>query len=587
MRKLVAFAVVCFPLLMARPVRGQIQGSWVNTGNMNAAREGAALVTLSSGKALVAGGTDGTRVLGATEVYDSSTGAWTETGALIVAREYAAAVLLTNGKVLVVGGVDANRTVLSSTELYDPKAGRWSKAAPLLVARIEHSATVLQSGKVLVAGGCSTDPCGRSSYIGDSELYDPVLNKWTKTGSMLRARGSHTATLLHSGKVLAVDGTDGVALSECELFNPSTAKWQEAPSTLQSRLLHTATLLPSGKVLITGGAVTRFPLGSAEVYGPAANHWTITGSMTTPRYAHTATLLGDGTVLVAGGEGQPISCGRACTSFIPTAKTEIYNEATGKFTASASLSRARAYHSATLLGAGRALVDGGVGTTTICCVVLNSAEDYTPLTLKFSATALNFGFRQVGVATSPQTVTVTNASFHSATLSSITGSGDFAESNNCPISPVTFKPGQSCLISVTFKPTTSGMRNGGVLLKDNSPGSPQQTITASGTGEPYAFAVTPNSLTFPTILPGSSSTLEVTVLNVSAARVSIPSVSVSPANGTFKQTNNCPAALPAGASCTVAVVFTPPDSAGYTATLSVTDGSSQTQTVDLTGSGSD
>ena len=41
----------------------------------------------------------------------------------------------------------------------------------------------------------------------------------------------------------------------------------------------------------------------------------------------------------------------------------------------------------------------------ICCVALSSAEDYTPLTLKFSATALNFGFRQVGVATSHQTVT--------------------------------------------------------------------------------------------------------------------------------------------------------------------------------------
>jgi hypothetical protein len=489
--------------------------------------------------------------------------------------------------VLVVGGLDANRTVLASTELYDPTTGKWSKAAPLLVARIAHSATMLKNGKVLVAGGCTTNPCGRSSYISDSELYDPVLNRWTKTGNMLTARGSHTATLLHSGEVLAVDGSDGSALSECELYNPSTGKWQAAPSALQSRLQHTATLLESGKVLITGGAVTRFPLNSAEVYDPVANRWTLTGGMTTPRYAHTATLLGDGTVLLAGGEGQAISCGRACTAFIPTAKSEIYNEATGKFSAAANLNRARAYHPATLLGNGWALVGGGLGTTTICCVTLNSAEDYTPLTLKFSATSLNFGFREVGTASSPETVTVTNASFHSATFASIARTGDFAETNNCPINPSTFKPGQSCSISVTFKPTANGTRNGGVILKDNSPGSPQQTITASGTGEPYAFAVTLTRLTFPTIVPGASSAMQVTVLNDSAARVSIASVALSPANGTFKQTNNCPAALLPGASCTVMVVFTPPDSGDYTATLLVTDGTKQTQTVELMGAGSD
>lgn len=70
---------------------------------------------------------------------------------------------------------------------------------------------MLIRGKALVAGGCSTEPCG--SYIRDSELYDPVLNKWTETGGMVTARGAQTATLLHNGEVLVMRGSDGSALA--------------------------------------------------------------------------------------------------------------------------------------------------------------------------------------------------------------------------------------------------------------------------------------------------------------------------------------------------------------------------------------
>ena len=69
-----------------------------------------------------------------------------------------------------------------------------------------------------------------------------------------------------------------------------------------ARVLHTATLLPSGKVLVAGGDDgSGVPLSSAELYDPASGTWTATGSMSTARYDHTATLLPSGQVLVAGG----------------------------------------------------------------------------------------------------------------------------------------------------------------------------------------------------------------------------------------------------------------------------------------------
>jgi N-acetylneuraminic acid mutarotase len=559
------------------------QGAWV-TSNMTTARNGHAQVTLATG-ALVAGGTDGTNVLASTELYNAAGGKWTATGSMTQARQNFAAVVLSNGKVLVSGGLGASSVVLASAELYDPTTGAWSSAGVPSVARYGHTATLLQSGKVLVTGGCTVSNCTTDTAA--SELYDPASNSWSTTGNLNTARYSHAAVLLKTGKVLAVGGYAGGISASCELYDPSTAMWTNVASTKVVRYLNTATLLPDGKVLVTGGTPGRGPLNSAELYDPTANTWTLTGTMTQARWAHTATLLGDGTVLIAGGEGQSISCGKACTGYIPTAKAEIYNEAAGKFTATASLSRAQASHSMTLLRTGRALAAGGIGYNVYCCTVLNTTEVYTPLTLTFSASSLNFGLLQIGLTSASQTVTVTNVSAHTVTFTSIASSGDFSQSHTCPTSPSTLGPGLNCTITVTFAPTAAGTRTGAVTLKDNSPGSPTQTIALTGTGETGALGFTTASLNLGSVPVGSSSTQSAILTNDGAAPVNITGFAISPAGTTFTQTNNCPATLNVQQTCTFQITFTPPDVFTYNATLSITNSANGPANLALSGTGLD
>ena len=79
----------------------------------------------------------------------------------------------------------------------------------------------------------------------------------------------------------------------------------------------TATALRDGHVLITGGGSV-----SAEIYDPASGEFTATGAMTTARWAPTATLLSDGRVLIAGGTvNVPLSANRFTPVLQPISMT--------------------------------------------------------------------------------------------------------------------------------------------------------------------------------------------------------------------------------------------------------------------------
>ncbi len=118
----------------------------------------------------------------------------------------------------------------------------------------------------------------------------------------------------------------------------------------------TATLLRDGKLLVAGGSAAAGPLAAAELYDPATGSWSATGTMSTPRTGHTATLLPDGKVLVAGGEA---TVPRGLNEPPSLASAELYDPATGSWTATGSMTTSRSGQSATLLRDGKVLVAGG------------------------------------------------------------------------------------------------------------------------------------------------------------------------------------------------------------------------------------
>jgi hypothetical protein len=163
--------------------------------------------------------------------------------------------------------------------------------------RAVQTATLMPDGKVLVTGGVDLPTGGP---VTSAELYDPTTETWSATGSMGTPRAGHTATLLPDGGVIVAGG--GFTAS-VELYDPATGTWSATGSMGTPRQTHTATLLRDGRVLVAGGwqfAGSGGLLASAELYNPATGTWTATASMDTP-HAGTATLLPDGKVLVQDG----------------------------------------------------------------------------------------------------------------------------------------------------------------------------------------------------------------------------------------------------------------------------------------------
>jgi len=197
-----------------------------------------------------------------------------------------------------------------------------------------------------------------------------------------------------------------------------------------------------------------------------------------------------------------------------------------------------------------------------------------------SATSLTFAAQLVGTTSSPQPVTLTNTGNAPLTVSSITATGAFSQTNNCGS---TVAAGASCSLSVVFSPTTTGTVTGSVSISDNAPGSPQ-TIALSGTGVAPAAKLSTTNLTFAAQLVGTSSSPQVvTLTNTGTGSLTVSGITAA---GAFSQTNNCTPSVAPGANCTINVVFSPTAKGTATGAVSIVDNAAGSpQTIALTGTG--
>jgi hypothetical protein len=132
----------------------------------------------------------------------------------------------------------------------------------------------------------------------------------------------------------------------------------------------------------------------------------------------------------------------------------------------------------------------------------------TPPSLQITPSLLTFPIGTVGVASSPQSVTIQNISTSTVALTSLTlvgaNASDFSSSNNCT---ATLAPSSSCTGQVTITPSAAGSRIGYLSIASGTPASPQFVTLTIDNPIPSISSFNP-----PFVPAGSSIPLNILVL---------------------------------------------------------------------------
>jgi archaellum component FlaF (FlaF/FlaG flagellin family) len=200
----------------------------------------------------------------------------------------------------------------------------------------------------------------------------------------------------------------------------------------------------------------------------------------------------------------------------------------------------------------------------------------SPASLKLASTL-------VGQSSAAVNVTLTNSGSFSLSISTVSVSGDFSETDTC--AGQTILPTDTCTVTVTFTPSVTGSISGALTIVDNAVNTPQ-VLALSGTGLPE-LSISPASESFGAVTVGSTSTAKtVTLTNNTSATLDYAFLASSNYSAAGSGKSPCSGALAKKAKCTVSVTFTPTANGTADGSFAVSSASFPTQVAALSGTGS-
>lgn len=214
-----------------------------------------------------------------------------------------------------------------------------------------------------------------------------------------------------------------------------------------------------------------------------------------------------------------------------------------------------------------------------------------PVDLGVDPANVDFGGLNVGTTSAAETVTLSGLTAAAVTIDNLplSGAGFAIAGGDCPTTPFSLELDETCTLDLVFTPDAAGAFSGTLMVESNGDSSPQ-SVSLSGTGLVPSLDVSPASLDFGEVDVGDASPAASTVLeNAGNGDLNVGTLSISGgASGDFSiDTDSCSGqTLAPGATCSVAVIFSPTSSGARDGQLDIaSNASSSPDAVSLTGTG--
>ncbi len=232
-------------------------------------------------------------------VFKLSDNSLTRGADMALARWYGTSTVLLNGEMMIQGGIDANAVPAAYSEVRGAD-GSYRALNGFSTSGLGYSYPrnfVVSDGRVF-----GFDIFGNMYYVNAAGNGAIVRYNTQFTGP--KGAGS-SAVMYQPGKILQLGGTSNEAII-IDVSGGGAPVVTPTQSMAAQRLYASATLLPNGKVLATGGSRVDNQLTdvvyTAELWDPATGQWTAAATAVKARLYHsTALLLRDGSVMVGGG----------------------------------------------------------------------------------------------------------------------------------------------------------------------------------------------------------------------------------------------------------------------------------------------
>lgn len=412
-----------------------------------------------------------------------------------------------------------------------------------------HAADALAGKTLYQSGNTVAQACALCHGTNPSQNISRILLGANNATLITQAINSNVGGMgIYKSKLTTTD----IANIAAYLANPSVTS-APAISVTPASLSFAATTVgasTAGSVVVSNTGSAALTLSAISLSGTAASSYAL------------------GTGSGACSAGGSVAAGASCTvylSFTPTAA--------GSLAASLVLTH-----------------NASGGSTT---VALSGTGNALPApVIALSASTLDLGSSVQGTTATARSVTVSNTGTAALTFSALTLGGSdasaFSLSGSCSVSQAV-AAGASCTLTLGFTPSRIGSHSASLTLSSNaSNGAQTLTLTGTGTAVPAPVAArSPATLAFGNVTVNTAAAAQAVIWsNTGTAAMTLGTPTLAGAAAFTVASSSCTTTLPAGASCTLNIGYTPTVIGSDTATLSLpSNGSSAALTVALSGSG--